>query len=103
MKDTVKKIIKKICEIIKVSSSDDISKDVTVSEIFIEGSIRSYSNHRITYKLPNKGHETFYIDVDVCRRKSELFEYIDELNENFVMLDTYIRKKLKNEYPELFI
>ena len=35
--------------------------------------------------------------------KKEFLEYIDELNENFVMLDIYIRKKIKNEYPELFI
>ena len=33
----------------------------------------------------------------------EYNECIEELKGNLVMLDMYIRKKLQNEYPKLFI
>ena len=70
--------------------------------MYIRGSIGSYDNHHISYELYSEGeHKTFNIDSSIRRR--ELFVYIDELNENFVMLDMYIRKILNNEFPELFI
>ena len=96
MKDTIKKIIKKLYEI-NVSTSGDISKDVIISWMHMRGFIGTY-NHDISYELENK---TF--NINSCRNKREILEYIDELNENLVMLDMYIRKNLKNEYPELFI
>ena len=98
MKDTIKKIIKKLYEI-NVSSSGDISKDAIIYQMNIRGLIGT-SSIDISCGLKD-GHETFYINY--CRNKRELLEYIDELNENLVMLDMYIRRNLQNEYPELFI
>ena len=97
MKGTIKKIIKKLYEI-NVSSSGDISKDAIISWMNIRGLIGSYSID-ISYELKHE-HVTFN---KYCGNKRELLEYIDELNENLVMLDMYIRRNLQNEYPELFI
>ena len=98
MKGTIKKIIKKLYEI-NVRSSGDISKDAIIYQMNIRGLIGT-SSIDISCGLKD-GHETFYINY--CRNKRELLEYIDELNENLVMLDMYIRKNLQSEYPELFI
>ena len=98
MKGTIKKIIKKLYEI-NESSSGDISKDAIIYQMNIRGLIGT-SSIDISCGLKD-GHET--VNINYRRNKRELLEYIDELNENLVMLDMYIRKNLQNEYPELFI
>ena len=86
--DNVKKIIKKI---------SDISNNEEVSYIIMRCSIGSFNLLLIDYKLSNN-NEIFCIGS-----RKEINEYIEELKGNLVMLDMYIRKKLQNEYPEIFI
>ena len=88
VKDNVKKIIKKI---------SDISNNEEVSYIIMRYSIGSFNLLLIDYKLSNN-NEIFCIGS-----RKEINEYIEELKGNLVMLDMYIRKKLKNEYSEVLI
>ena len=93
VKDNVKKIIKKI---------SDISNNEEVSQINIKCSIGIYNNFSIYYRIHN--HDYQIIGHPVRERQHiEFNEYIEELKINLVMLDMYIRKKIRNEYPELFI
>ena len=88
LNDNVKKIIKII---------SDISNNLEVSYIIIRCSVVPIAYFFIDYELFNN-NEKFRIGS-----RKEINECIEELKGNLVMLDMYIRKKLKNEYPELFI
>ena len=90
--DNIKKIMKKITDI---SNNEEVTLinigcSITQNETSIHYRINS-NDYRIN------GHqmrEWKYIEIN---------EYIEELKGNLVMLDMYIRKKIRNEYPELFI
>ena len=88
LNDNVKKIIKII---------SDISNNEEVSYIIMRCSRVPFAYFFIDYELSNN-NEIFRIGS-----RKEINEYIEELKGNLIMLDMYIRKKLKNEYPELFI
>ena len=91
-KDNIKKIMKKIT---------DISNNEEVTLINIECSIIQ-NEKSIHYR--NNNNDYRINDHQMSERKYiEIKEYIEELKGNLVMLDMYIRKKLQNEYPELFI
>ena len=91
-KDNIKKIMKKIT---------DISNNEEVTRINIECSIIQ-NEISIQYRINNNDYRINGHQMRE-RKNIELNEYIEELKGNLVILDIYIRKKLQNEYPELFI
>ena len=56
-------------------------------------------NFLINYKISGRDYQMIGYNTEI----KEYNECIKELKGNLVMLDMYIRKKLKDEYPELFI
>ena len=93
--DHYKNINDNLKKIIKIIS--DISNNEEVSYIIIRCLIVPFAYFFIDYELTNN-NEKYRIGS-----RKEINECIEELKGNLVMLDMYIRKKLKNEYPELFI
>ena len=90
--DNIKKIMKKITDISN-------NEEVTLINIYF-----SIIQNEKSIQYLNKNNNYIINDYEMSERKYiEIKEYIEELKGNLVMLDMYIRKKLQNEYPELFI